>query len=100
MPGTPSSWTPKQRRAHHHDHLGTEHLLLGILREADGIAAKTLQSWRISADVVDGRPPVRGYSARSHPWTSPSCADTFFGRSRSIAEHQARRGGPRSPPSN
>ncbi|MGW4336696.1 Clp protease N-terminal domain-containing protein [Rhodococcus koreensis] len=42
-------------RAHHHDYLGTEHLLLGLIGERDGAAARALESFGVSATVIDGR---------------------------------------------
>ena len=33
-----------------HNHIGTEHLLLGLLREREGIAAKILDSFDITMD--------------------------------------------------
>ena len=35
-----------------HNYIGTEHLLLGLLREEEGIAARVLESLRVSADEV------------------------------------------------
>jgi ATP-dependent Clp protease ATP-binding subunit ClpA len=35
-----------------HNYIGTEHILLGLLREAEGVAAKALQSLGISLDAV------------------------------------------------
>jgi hypothetical protein len=35
-----------------HTYIGTEHILLGLLREGDGVAAKALESLGISLDVV------------------------------------------------
>ncbi|MEN3186131.1 MAG: ATP-dependent Clp protease ATP-binding subunit [Atribacterota bacterium] len=35
-----------------HNHIGTEHLLLGLLREREGIAARILESFDISIDLV------------------------------------------------
>jgi ATP-dependent Clp protease ATP-binding subunit ClpC len=35
-----------------HDHIGTEHILLGVLHEGDGVGAKALLSLRISLDAV------------------------------------------------
>ncbi|MCX7667699.1 MAG: ATP-dependent Clp protease ATP-binding subunit, partial [Atribacterota bacterium] len=35
-----------------HNHIGTEHLLLGLLREREGIAARILESFDISLDLV------------------------------------------------
>ncbi|MFD9667162.1 Clp protease N-terminal domain-containing protein [Rhodococcus sp. NPDC059968] len=42
-------------RAHHHDYLGTEHLLLGLISERDGAAARALESFGVSAAVIDSR---------------------------------------------
>jgi ATP-dependent Clp protease ATP-binding subunit ClpA len=38
-----------------HDHIGTEHLLLGIIREGDGVAAKILVDTGISLDELRSR---------------------------------------------
>ncbi len=35
-----------------HDYIGTEHLLLGLIREGQGVAAKALESLGISLDSV------------------------------------------------
>src|SRR5271169_3437546 len=35
-----------------HNYIGTEHLLLGLIRESDGVAAKALESLGISLDAV------------------------------------------------
>jgi ATP-dependent Clp protease ATP-binding subunit ClpC len=35
-----------------HDYLGTEHILLGLLREAEGVAAKALRSLGVSLEAV------------------------------------------------
>jgi len=51
-----------------HDYIGTEHLLLGLIREGEGVAAKTLESMGISLEAIrsevvgtvgegDGAPP-------------------------------------------
>lgn len=42
-------------RAHHHDHLGTEHLLVGLLRARDGVAAASLTAVGLTADAIDGK---------------------------------------------
>ena len=42
-------------RAHHHDYLGTEHILLGLIREHDGAAARSLEAFGVSAAIIDGR---------------------------------------------
>lgn len=35
-----------------HTNIGTEHILLGLLREGDGIAAKALQALNLGAEKV------------------------------------------------
>ena len=35
-----------------HNYIGTEHLLLGLIHEGDGVAAKALESLGISLDGV------------------------------------------------
>jgi ATP-dependent Clp protease ATP-binding subunit ClpC len=55
-------------RTHHHDHLGTEHLLLGVL-EADGVAATSLTSWGISTDVIAEIGPREPDPAAHIPFT-------------------------------
>ena len=41
-----------EARALRHDHIGTEHILLGLLREENGIAARALASLGITTDEV------------------------------------------------
>jgi ATP-dependent Clp protease ATP-binding subunit ClpC len=36
----------------HHNHIGTEHILLGLIREGEGVAAKALESLGISLEAV------------------------------------------------
>jgi ClpA/ClpB-like protein len=42
----------EEARMLNHNYIGTEHLLLGLIREADGVAAKALESLGISLDAV------------------------------------------------
>ena len=35
-----------------HDYIGTEHILVGLIREGGGVAARTLESLGISLDAV------------------------------------------------
>jgi prophage maintenance system killer protein len=44
-----------EARRLHHNYLGTEHLLLGLLGERDGVAARTLDGLGISLDTVRER---------------------------------------------
>jgi ATP-dependent Clp protease ATP-binding subunit ClpC len=42
----------EEARMLNHDYIGTEHILLGLLHERDGVAAQALESLGISLDVV------------------------------------------------
>jgi len=42
----------EEARMLNHNYLGTEHLLLGLLRESGGVAAKALQSLGIGLEAV------------------------------------------------
>jgi ATP-dependent Clp protease ATP-binding subunit ClpC len=45
----------EEARLLNHNYIGTEHVLLGLLREADGVAAQTLAALDISLEAVRGR---------------------------------------------
>jgi ATP-dependent Clp protease ATP-binding subunit ClpC len=45
----------EEARALGHGHIGTEHLLLGLLREDEGVAARALDALGLSADAVRAR---------------------------------------------
>jgi ATP-dependent Clp protease ATP-binding subunit ClpC len=47
----------------HHSYIGTEHLLLGLLREGDGIAAKVLSNLGVEIDKV--RQSIESVQARA-----------------------------------
>ena len=38
-----------------HDYIGTEHVLLGLIREKDGLAARSLDELGVTADAVRAR---------------------------------------------
>ncbi len=42
----------KEARALNYNYIGTEHILLGLLREGDGVAARILKNLHIDADAV------------------------------------------------
>jgi ATP-dependent Clp protease ATP-binding subunit ClpA len=42
----------EQARMHSHDWIGTEHILLGLIQEGDGVAVKALESLGISLEAV------------------------------------------------
>src|SRR5262249_51163872 len=44
----------EEARHLHLDYVGTEHLLLGLLRERDGVAAQVLMSVGLSVEIVRG----------------------------------------------
>src|SRR5437660_3804714 len=46
----------------HHNYIGTEHLLLGLLREGDGVAGKVLT--RLGVDLEQARQAVEGIVGR------------------------------------
>lgn len=57
IPGTPSAvkvvqYALEEARALKHNHIGTEHLLLGLLRETDGVAAQALANMGIKLEEV------------------------------------------------
>ena len=47
-----SCWRKTRPGTSDHNYIGTEHILLGLLREGDGVAAKALSSLGISLDAV------------------------------------------------
>jgi ATP-dependent Clp protease ATP-binding subunit ClpC len=42
----------EEARLANHNYIGTEHILLGLIREGDGVAAKALESLGVSLDAV------------------------------------------------
>ena len=57
VPGTPHAvkvieHAIEEARALNHDYIGTEHILLGLLRETDGIAARVLANLGIKLEDV------------------------------------------------
>ena len=36
----------------HHEYVGTEHILLGLIREGEGVAAAVLQSLNVDLDEI------------------------------------------------
>ena len=56
-----------------HNYIGTEHILLGLLREGDGVGAKALESLGISLDAVRQQvEEIIGPASRCRPGTSRS----------------------------
>ena len=87
-----------EARMLNHDHVGTEHLLLGLILEGEGVAARALESLGISQQAVrrqrtraaDRQPlqvtrerdqqPVQGRMARLRPRLDPHHQDMPAGR--------------------
>src|SRR5260221_7355269 len=67
----------EEARMLNHDHIGTEHLLLGLIDEGQGVAAEALESLGISLEAVrreveeiTGR--GRRAPSRHNPFTPPA----------------------------
>jgi len=65
-----------------HNFIGTEHILLGLIHEGEGVAAKALESFGISLEPVQAR--VMEISAASNPPISNS--PPFTPRSKKVLE--------------
>jgi ATP-dependent Clp protease ATP-binding subunit ClpC len=63
------SLAAKEAKAMHHAYVGTEHLLLGLLREGDGIAARILGEFAVEHG------PLRDEILRQLDPDFPSCGD-------------------------
>jgi ATP-dependent Clp protease ATP-binding subunit ClpC len=50
----------EEARALRHNYIGTERLLLGLLREAEGVAARVLGTLEVSLEEVRGQITLRG----------------------------------------
>jgi ATP-dependent Clp protease ATP-binding subunit ClpC len=53
----------EEARTLNHNYIGTEHILLGLIHEGEGVAAKALESLGISQEAVRQR--LRRLSARA-----------------------------------
>jgi ATP-dependent Clp protease ATP-binding subunit ClpA len=55
----------------HHEYVGTEHMLLGIIREGEGVAAAVLQSLTIDLEELQEKIEDTVKSGKSHQGTGP-----------------------------
>lgn len=56
-----------------HNYIGTEHILLGLIHEGEGVAAKALEQLEISLDAVREQvTDIIGTGQQPRPVTSPS----------------------------
>lgn len=74
----------EEARRHHHYYIGTEHLLLGLLREGDGLAPKVLENLGVNLqnlqqaiEVVSQRKLALPQRARLYMPTIPKLARLF-----------------------
>ena len=51
----------------HHEYVGTEHILLGLIREGEGVAAAVLQNLNVDLDDVTPSPFAERYAAQGWP---------------------------------
>jgi ATP-dependent Clp protease ATP-binding subunit ClpC len=72
----------EEARSLNHDCIGTEHLLLGLIQESEGVAAKALQSLGIS--FADARIQVGEITGRGTP--TPSGHVPFTPRAKKVLE--------------
>ena len=72
----------EEARVLNHNYIGTEHILLGLLREGDGVAAKALESLGISLETV--RQQVEGIIGQGQQ--APSGHIPFTPRAKKVLE--------------
>jgi ATP-dependent Clp protease ATP-binding subunit ClpA len=78
-------------RTRHHDHLGTEHLLLGLLAEEDSPASAVLQRLRVSPDEVRQRVAAIIGTGDGPPVTGDICLTPRVKKVFELAADEARR---------
>lgn len=72
----------EEARLLNHDYIGTEHLLLGLIHEGEGVAARALESLDVSLDRV--RADVEGIIGRGS--SAPGGSIAFTPRSKKVLE--------------
>jgi ATP-dependent Clp protease ATP-binding subunit ClpC len=77
----------EEARLLNHDYLGTEHMLIGLVSETEGVAAKALASFGIGVDAV--RQAVKE-AAPSRPSGSATGAPPFTPRAKTVLEQSLR----------
>jgi uncharacterized cupin superfamily protein len=71
-----------EARMLHHDYIGTEHILLGLIHEGEGVAAKALESLNISLEAV--RQQVEEMIGQGH--AAPTDHIPFSPRAKKVLE--------------
>ena len=72
----------EEARMLHHNYIGTEHILLGLIREGEGVAAKALESLGISLEAV--RQQVEAITGQGQQ--APSGHIPFTPRAKNVLE--------------
>ena len=72
----------EEARMLRHDYIGTEHILLGLIREGEGVAARALESLGISLEAV--RQQVGGITGQGEQ--APSGHIPFTPRAKNVLE--------------
>ncbi|HLN06922.1 MAG TPA: Clp protease N-terminal domain-containing protein [Acidimicrobiales bacterium] len=72
----------EEARLLNHGYIGTEHILLGLIHEGDGLAAKTLESLDISLEAVRSRVEER----IGPPQAAPTGSPPFTPRAKKVLE--------------
>ena len=74
----------EEARMLNHNYIGTEHILLGLIHEGEGVAAKALESLGISLDAV--RQQVEEIIGQGQQAPSPSEGIPFTPRAKKVLE--------------
>ncbi len=61
----------EEARLLNHNYIGTEHILLGLIHEGEGVAAKALESLSISLEAVRSQVEDMIGQGGSSPWPGP-----------------------------
>src|SRR5690625_7458636 len=78
----------EEARMLNHNYIGTEHILLGLIQEGEGVAAKALESMGISLEDVRGEvEAIIGHGTQPHNGHIP-----FTPRAKKVLEHSLREG--------
>ena len=60
-------WAQEEARSFNHNYIGTEHLLLGLIKEGEGLGSKTLTALHIDLEMVRGELDIRVGRGASQP---------------------------------
>ena len=74
----------EEARMLNHNYIGTEHILLGLIHEGEGVAARVLESMGISLDAM--RQAVEGVIGRGTQPVSESAHIPFTPRAKKVLE--------------